>query len=67
MRRSTPVELRGIELHELSHVRRRLARERARVRHAIVAPLPGKLGRGQEISTFAGLVMHASTTANACH
>jgi hypothetical protein len=47
MRRSTLLELRGMELHEVAHVRRCFAGEVAHgVRHAIVTALPSQLGHG---------------------
>jgi hypothetical protein len=50
MRRSTLLELSGMELHEVAHVRRCFAGELAHgVRHAIVTPLPGQLGHGREM------------------
>src|ERR1700730_11954107 len=50
MRRSTLLELSGMELHEVAHVRRCFAGELAHgVRHAVVAPLPGQLGHGREM------------------
>src|ERR1700674_1893598 len=50
MRRSTLLELSGMELHEVAHVRRFFAGELAQgVRHAIVAPLPSQLGHGREM------------------
>src|ERR1700674_483521 len=49
MRRSTLLELSGMELHEVAHVRRCFAGELAQgVRHAVVTPLPGQLGHGRE-------------------
>src|ERR1700694_4560984 len=51
MRRSTLLELSGMELHEVAHVRRCFAGERAHgVRHAVVTPLPGQLGHGREMA-----------------
>src|ERR1700687_1822154 len=50
MRRSTLLELSGMELHEVAHVRRCFAGELAHgVRHAVVTPLPGQLGHGREM------------------
>src|SRR5580704_9585903 len=50
MRRSTLLELSGVELQEIAHVRRGSARELADgVRHAVVTPLPGQLGHGREM------------------
>src|SRR5712692_8249957 len=50
MRRSTLLELSGMELHEVAHVRRCFAGELAHgVRHAIVTPLPSQLGHGREM------------------
>src|SRR5215510_7639991 len=50
MRRSTLLELSGMELHEVAHVRRCFAGELAHgVRHAIVTPLPRQLGHGREM------------------
>src|SRR6516165_3680403 len=50
MSRSTLLELSGMELHEVAHVRRRFAGELAHgVRHAIVTALPGQLGHGREM------------------
>ncbi len=51
MRRSAPLELSGMELHEVAHVRRCFAGELAHgVRHAVVTPLPGQLGHGREMA-----------------
>src|SRR5271166_3786677 len=51
MRRSTLLELSGMELHEVAHVRRCFAGELAHgVRHAVVTPLLGQLGHGREMS-----------------
>src|SRR5258708_17814640 len=51
MRRSTLVELSGMELHEVAHVRRYLAGELVHgVRHAVVTPLPVQLGHGREMA-----------------
>src|SRR6202171_2067341 len=51
MRRSTLLELSGMELHEVAHVRRCLAGELVHgVRHAIVTPLPVQLGHGREMA-----------------
>src|SRR6267378_6230953 len=48
--RSTLLELSGMELHEVAHVRRCFAGELAHgVRHAIVTPLPSQLGHGREM------------------
>ena len=42
MRRSVRLELSGMELHEVAHVRRRFTRQLAHgVRHAVVTPLFG--------------------------
>src|SRR5260370_25238427 len=50
MRRSRLLELSGMELHEVAHVRRCFAGELAQdVRHAIVTPLPSQLGHGREM------------------
>ena len=50
MRRSTLLELSGMELHEVAHVHRCFAGEFAHgVRHAVVTPLPGQLGHGREM------------------
>src|SRR5215472_11853052 len=50
MRRSTLLELSGMELHEVVHVHRGFAGELAHgVRHAVVTPLPGQLGHGREM------------------
>src|SRR6201989_3138347 len=50
MGRSTLLELGGMELHEVAHVRRCFAGELAHgVRHAVVTPLPGQLGHGREM------------------
>jgi hypothetical protein len=50
MRRSTLLELSGMELHEVAHVRRCFAGELAHgVRHAVVTPLPVQLGHGREM------------------
>src|SRR6516225_6623435 len=50
MRRSTLLELSGMELHEVAHIRRRFADELVHgVRHAVVTPLPGQLGHGREM------------------
>src|ERR1700680_2370199 len=50
MSRSTLLELSGMELHEVAHVRRCFAGELAhRVRQAVVTPLPGQLGHGREM------------------
>jgi hypothetical protein len=47
---STLLELSGMELHEVAHVRRCFAGELAHgVRHAIVTPLPNQLGHGREM------------------
>src|SRR5215472_3909704 len=49
-RRSKLLELSGMELHEVAHVRRRFADELVHgVRHAVVTPLPGQLGHGREM------------------
>ena len=49
MRRSTLLELSGMELHEVAHVRRCFAGELAQgVRHAVVTPLSGQLGHGRQ-------------------
>src|SRR5439155_19181869 len=51
MRWSTLLELSGMELHEVAHVRRCFASELDQgVRHAIVTPLPGQLGHGREMA-----------------
>src|SRR5882672_12907579 len=51
MRRSTLLELSGMELHEVVHVPRCFASELAHgVRHAVVTPLLGQLGHGREMS-----------------
>src|SRR6267142_4473301 len=51
MRRSTVVELSGMELHEVVHVARRFAGEFVHcVRHAVVAPLLVQLGHGREMA-----------------
>jgi len=51
MRRSTLLELSGMELHEVAHVRRCFAGELAHgVRHSVVTPLPGQLGHGREMA-----------------
>jgi hypothetical protein len=51
MRRSTLLELSGMELHEVAHVRRCFAGELAQgVRRAVVTPLPGQLGYGREMA-----------------
>src|ERR1700724_3518523 len=51
MRRSTLLELSGMEPHEVAHVRRCFARELVHgVRHAVVTPLPGQFGYGREMS-----------------
>jgi hypothetical protein len=45
MRRFTRLELSGMELHEVAHVRRCFAGELAQgVRYAVVTPLPGLSG-----------------------
>src|SRR5260370_8062250 len=50
MRRSTLLDLSGMELHEFALVRRCFAGELAHgFRHAIVTPLPGQLGHGREM------------------
>src|ERR1700738_170614 len=50
MRRSTRLELSGMALHEVAHVRRCFPGELAQgVRHAVVTPLPGQLGHGREM------------------
>src|SRR6476660_2043343 len=50
MRRSTPLEVSGMELHEVVHVRRCLTRELAHgVRHAVVTPLLDQLGHGRHM------------------
>src|ERR1700687_3649492 len=50
MRRSTLLELSGMELHEVAHVRRCFAGELAQgVRHAVVTPLLGQLGHSREM------------------
>jgi len=47
MRRHTLLELNGMELHEVEHVRGGFAGELAHgVRHAVVTPLPSQLGHG---------------------
>src|ERR1700730_13223932 len=51
MRRSTLLELSGVELHEVAHGRRCFAGELAHgVRHAVVTPLLGQLGHGREVA-----------------
>src|ERR1700746_777452 len=51
MRRSTLLELSGMELHEVTHVRRCLAGELVHdVSHAVVTPLPVQLGHGGEMA-----------------
>src|SRR5258708_35439882 len=51
MRRSTLLELSGMELHEVAHVRRCLAGELVNgVSHAVVTPLPVQLGHGREMA-----------------
>src|SRR3984893_2603683 len=51
MRRSTRLELSGMELHEVAHVRRGFAGELAHgIRHAVITPLPGQFGYGREMS-----------------
>src|SRR5262249_19612843 len=51
MRRSTLLELSGMELHEVAHVRWGLAGELVHnVRHAVVTPPPVKLGHGREMA-----------------
>src|SRR5258705_10670985 len=51
MRRSTLLELSGMELHEVAHVRRYFAGELAHgVRHAVVTSLPVQLGHGREMA-----------------
>ena len=50
MRRSTLLELSGMELNEVAHTRRCFAGELAQgVRHAVVTPLPGQLRHGREM------------------
>src|SRR5215813_10710146 len=50
MRRSTLLELSGMELHEVAHIRRRFADELVHgVRHAVVTPLPRQLGHGRKM------------------
>src|SRR5258707_11771701 len=50
MRRFTRLELSGMVLDEVTHVRRCVAGELAQgVRHAVVTPLPGQLGHGREM------------------
>src|SRR5262245_43242874 len=50
MRRSALFELSGMELHEITHVRRCFAGELAHgVGHAIVTPLPSQLSHGGEM------------------
>ena len=45
------LELSGMELYEVAHVRRCFAGEVAQgVRHTIVTPLPGQFGYGREMS-----------------
>ena len=45
------LELGGVELHEVAHIRRRFAGEFAQsVRHAVVTPLLGQLGHGREMA-----------------
>src|SRR5260221_12812149 len=47
---SALLELSGMELHEVAHVRRCFAGELVQgVRHAVVAPLLGQLGHGGEM------------------
>src|SRR5262245_40701175 len=47
---SALLELSGMELYEVAHVRRCFARELAQgVCHAVVTPLPGQLGHGREM------------------
>jgi hypothetical protein len=47
MRRSTLLELSGMEPYKVAHVRRRFARELVEgARHAVVTSLPGQLGHG---------------------
>src|SRR6202043_3145904 len=51
MRRSTLLELSGMELYEVAHVRRCLAVELVHgVRHAVITPLPVQLGHGREMA-----------------
>ena len=51
MRRSTLLELSGMELHEVAHVRRCFAGELVHgVRHAVVTPLLVQLGHGREMA-----------------
>src|SRR5258705_5676059 len=51
MRRSARLELSGVELHEVAHVRRCFASELAHnVCHAVVTPLPVQLGHGREMA-----------------
>src|SRR5262245_59503577 len=50
MRRSTLLELSGMVLHEVAHVRRGFTGELVQcVRHAIVTPLPSQLGHRREM------------------
>src|SRR6516164_348392 len=50
MRRSTLLELSGMELNEVAHIRRCFAGELGHgVRHTIVTPLPSQLGHGREM------------------
>src|SRR5260370_31174927 len=50
LRRPTRLELSGVALHEVTHLRRCFAGEFAQgVRHAVVTPLPGQLGHGREM------------------
>src|SRR5262245_28083082 len=50
MRRSALLELSGMELHEVAHIRRRFADELAHgVGHAVVTPLPRQLGHGRKM------------------
>jgi hypothetical protein len=51
MRRSTLLELSGMELHEVAHARRCFAGEFAHgVRHAIVTSLSSQLRHGREMA-----------------
>jgi len=50
MRRSALLELSAMELHEVTHIRRRFADELVHgVRHAVVTPLLGQLCHGGEM------------------
>ena len=70
MRRSTLLELGGMEIHEVAHVRRCFAGELAHGgRHTVVTPLPSQLGHGREMPDEASSLVataHVGTAALGC-